>query len=226
MHPQGFVRINDRRYDARSEWSPIGLGCEVVVVGGDLQGLVVRKVEPGLVPDRMPNFGKPVPSSFGELLDLQQRQAEAERELWLTRLPRWRAARRAYGLRMGALLGALFAAAGLALCWDYVRQVSDTPGLTALAVAGVGALWGVIVFNLLDLTHQQLLRQMLPRLEERVYDRITLCATGLALLGTAVAVLVVPWLGVGAGLVAGVLATGALGLVVLGVLLVNAAPDE
>jgi hypothetical protein len=227
LHPQGFVRINGRRYDARSEWNPIEQGCEVVVVGGDLQGLIVRKVIPGLAPDRLPNYAKPVHSSFGELLDLQQRQAEAERETWQSGLPRWRAARRAYGLRMGALLGAMFAAGGLAVSWWYVTQASQTPWLTALAVAGVGAFWGVVVFLLLDFTHQRLLRQMLPRLEGRVYDRITLCATGFALLGTTVAAaLVVPWLGVEAGVVAALPATGALGLVVPCVLLVNAAPDE
>src|SRR5262249_48552281 len=105
LHPQGFVRINEMRYDARSEWNPIEKGSEIVVLGGDLQGLIVRQVAPGLVPERMPNYGKPAPSSFGELLELQQRRDLAEREQWQAGLPRWRAARRAYGLRMGALLG-------------------------------------------------------------------------------------------------------------------------
>src|SRR4051794_30830438 len=97
LHPQGFVQINGKRYDARSQHDPIQPDTEVVVVGGDLQGLIVRKVEPGHAIERLPGYGNSVHSSFGEMLAEQERQELIAREAWQARRPQWRAARRAHG---------------------------------------------------------------------------------------------------------------------------------
>jgi hypothetical protein len=227
LHPQGVVQIDGRRYHARSDFDSIEPGTEVVILRGDLQGLVVRAVEPGETIERVPGYGKAVHSSFGELLTEHQKLESAEQESWQARLPRWRAARRGYGFRMGALLGALFAAIGLGLSWEYVNQAVELPWVLALGVTGVGILWGVGVFLLLDRTQQWLLKGMLPQVEERVYDRLTLLATGLGLLGaTAGAVLVIPRSGLGLGLAVAIVATCVLGLIVPGFLMANAPADD
>src|SRR5262249_54156763 len=156
-------------------------GQEVVVVKGDLQGLVVRKVEQGADCKPLPDHGRPVHSSFGELLDQQGRQEEGEREEWRARRPRWRAARRAYGMSRGGLLGLLFSAGWLALAWGEVRQASDAPLLAAAAVMAAGILWAIAVFLTFDIFLQRQFAGVLPRLNERTYDRLVLLSTALGL---------------------------------------------
>jgi Tetratricopeptide repeat len=90
LHPQGFVRVDGQRYDARSQYEAIEADTEIVVVSGDLQGLVVSKVVPGLAIENLANYGKTVHSSFGELLVLQEAQELAKRANQPTRSARWK----------------------------------------------------------------------------------------------------------------------------------------
>jgi hypothetical protein len=227
LRPQGFVEVDGKRYDARSEFGPVEKGQEVVVVKGDLQGLVVRKVEQASETTRLPDHGRPVHSSFGELLDQQERHEESEREAWRARQPRWRAGRLAYGLTRGGLLGLLFSAGWLALAWEAVRRVSDDPPVAGAALMAAGVLWAIAVFLTFHLFLQRQLAGALPRLHERTYDRLVLLSTALALVGTTGGVL----LGVhGPGTVAAAFitpaATLALGAIVPLVIAVNVAPEE
>jgi membrane-bound ClpP family serine protease len=227
LRPQGFVEVDGKRYDARSEFGAIETGQEVVVVKGDLQGLVVRKVNPGAEDRQLPDHGRPVHSSFGELLDHQERQDESEREAWRTRQPRWRGARLAYGMTRGGLLGLLFSAGWLAVEWEELRRASDDPPLSAAAVIVAGILWAIAVFLTLHLFLQRQLAGVLPRIHGRTYDRLVLLSTALALVGTTGGVL----LGVhGPGTVTAAFitpaATLALGSIVPLLIAVNVAPEE
>jgi hypothetical protein len=108
-----------------------------------------------------------------------------------------------------------------------VTQAGEKWWLIALAVEGVGVLWGVGVFRLVDGLQQRFLEGALPRLEGRIYDRLTLLSTGLSLLGaTAGAVLAIPRWGLGVGFGIAIAATGAVGLMVLGFLVANSSSDE
>ncbi len=227
LHPQGFVRIDGKRYDARSAYDPLESDTEVVVIGGDLQGLKVRKVESKLVIEELPGYGKSVQSSFREVLLEQERLAAAHGEQWRAQRRRWRAARRLYGLALGTPLGALFAVAGLWIAWDHVNQVSEAPWETAAWVVGIGICWSVGFFWLLDRAQQYFMEGLLPKMNPRVYDHLTLLSTALGLSGaTTAAVLVIPSVGLSAGLTVAMLATCVLGLIVPGFLFVNAPAYE
>jgi hypothetical protein len=227
LHPQGFVRINGRRRDARSEREIIESETEIVVIGGDLQGLIVRPAESVHSVVSLPGYGQSVYSSFGEVLAYQEQIEEIQREDWKASFPQWRAARSAYGVRMGFLLGALFAAAGLWFSWGNVSQAGEHSWKIVLAVAGFGSLWGVGVFRLIDALQQRLLQGTLPRLEARAYDRLTLLSTGLSLLGTTgSAALTIPHWGLAAGLGIAIAATCVLGVIFPILLLANASSDD
>jgi HEAT repeat protein len=98
LHPQGFVRISGKRRDARSERDIIEPETEVVVIGGDLQGLIVRPAASVQVVEHLPGYGQSVHSSFGELLARQEQLEVIQQEDWQARLPQWRlVAPTAYG---------------------------------------------------------------------------------------------------------------------------------
>jgi hypothetical protein len=173
LRPQGAVQIDGNRHGA---WCPDGFidaGSEIVVVGGSLQGLVVRKVEPGQVL-RVPDQGKVVSSSFGEVVRRQGQREDAERQEWEAQLPYWRNRRRAYTLKRGALLGPLIAAGGLAPWWAGPEQAASALWLVFVAVGTIGPLWGIGVFGCLDRQFQKYLEAELYRLHGRSYDRLVL----------------------------------------------------
>jgi hypothetical protein len=200
LRPQGAVRIDSNRHDA---WCPDGFiesGSEIVVVGGSLQGLVVRKVEPGQAP-RLPDQGKVVSSSFGEVVRRQGQREDAERQEWEAQLPYWRKRRRAHTIRRGAVLGPLIAAGGHAPSWGGLEQEGPALWLLPLAVAAVGLLWGIGVFWCLDGQFQQHLADELHRWSGKSYDRLVLVNAILVLLIAAGgACLGIATLGLGGGL--------------------------
>jgi hypothetical protein len=208
-------------------FEPIEADTDVVVTGGDLQGLNVRKVTPSLSVETLPGFGNPVHSSFHDVINQQEKTAIAERDAWRAQRKRWRAARLVYGLVMGAPIGGMFAAAGLWIAWDYVSQTSESPWHTAAWVVAVGAIWAVSFFCILDRVQQHFMEGLLPKIQARVYDRLTLLSTGLGLLGgTISAAFAIPSLGVAPGAVLGIMANCVLGLIVPAILILNAPAYE
>src|SRR5262249_17375108 len=227
LHPQGFVRIEGKRYDARSVFEPIERDTDVVVTGGDLQGLNVRKITPSLSVEKLPGFGNPVHSSFHDVIIQQEKSAVAERDAWRAQRRRWRVVRMVYGLVMGAPVGAMIAAAGLWIAWDYVSQMSETPWNIAAGVVAAGAIWAVAFFCMLDRVQQHFMDGLLPKIQPRVYDRLTLLSTALGLLGgTIAAAFTIPSLGVAQGAVLALMANGVLGLIVPAILILNAPAYE
>jgi hypothetical protein len=227
LHPQGSVRVNGERYDARADYSHIEADSEVVVLGGDLHGLMVRKIEPGQEIGYLPNHGKTVPASFGEVVALQERHEKDRHEEWQARKSLWRARRRTYGNRRAPLLGLLCATAGLLLSWELVTQVSEEPWQVAVVVEAIGVLWALSVFHLVDRVQQWLLASTLQRMEEKDYDRVALVSTGMGMLGaTAGATLAVPNLGLGAGFGLSLLATCVLALLVPAILALHVGSED
>lgn len=169
LRPQGLVRIDGARHDARAEHGYIETGSEVVVIGGDNTGLVVRCVEPGPAV-ALPNHGREVHGSFGARVAAEGAREQAERA-------RWESARRRYGLAAGGSLGALAGGAGAALLWGAIVEHAGAPwAVAALAVVGSAA-WGACLFRGLDAGLQELGGD---------YWRFTTASTGLGLAGGAV----------------------------------------
>jgi hypothetical protein len=137
-----------------------------------LQGLIVRKVEAGGV-CRLPDQGKAVSSSFGEVVRRQGQQEDAERQEWEAQLPHWRKRRRAYTIKRGAVLGPLIAAGGIGPLWGDPEQVGAL-WLLVVAVGTVGLLWGIGVFWWLNDQLQKYLATELYRLSGKSYDRLVL----------------------------------------------------
>ena len=130
-------------------------------------------------------------------------------------------------MRSGIVLGLAFSAAGLAMAWEYVERTSTSPRLAAAAVAGFGILWAILVFLTFDVFLQRQLSSVLPRLNEKVYDRVALLSTTLALAGSTSGVLMgVQSLGAVGGTLMALAATLALGSVVPVVISLNVAPEE
>jgi hypothetical protein len=205
----------------------IDADAEVIVVGGDLQGLIVRPAGSVRRVEDLPDFGRVVHASFVDVVARQEQLDEACREEWRAQLPAWRAARRAYGWRMGLPLGAAFAVAGLWFAQAELDRAGDDWRIVALTVVLSGMFWAVVVFRAVDWLQQYALGGSLPRLDEGAYDRLTLLSTGLGLLGaTVTAVLVVPGWGVAAGAAAAVAATVALAAIVPVLLIANATADD
>jgi hypothetical protein len=200
LRPQGTVRIDGNRHSAWCAEGFIEPDCEIVVVAGSLQGLVVRKVEPGQVL-RLPDQGKVVASSFGEVVRRQGQQEDAERQEWEAQLPHWRRRRRAYTIKRGAVLGTLIAAGGFAPLWGHREQTGPAWWLGLLATAAVGLLWGIGVFWCLDRLLQKYLAVDLYRLSGRSYDGMVFVnAILILLIAASGACLSIPKLGLGSGL--------------------------
>jgi hypothetical protein len=211
LQPQGSIDVHGKRYDASAEYGYIEHACEVVVIRGSLQGLVVRQVEPGQAIRPLPDQGKVVHSSFGEFVRQQGKQEDAERQEWKAQLPHWRAQRRVYGVRRGALLGSL-AAVGLWSCWKDLAQADARPWVLVLVVEAVGLVWGVGVFWSVDFLLQNLVEDKLSRLKGQFYDRLVFWSAVAALVGATGGIcLATPAFGLGTGLVIALLATVVLG---------------
>jgi hypothetical protein len=212
LQPQGAIDIQGKRYDALSDYDPIEPNCEVVVVRGSLQGLVVRQVQPGQSLRPLPDQGKVVHGSFGELVRQQGKQEDSVREEWTAQLPHWRVQRRVYGARRGALLGLLLAALTCWVCWNDVTRAATRPWLSVLVAEALGSVWGVVVFWSVDTLLQHLLEDKLHQLKGQFYERVVFWFAVLTLgAATAGVILATPALGLGAGLGIALLASVVLG---------------
>ncbi len=199
LYLTGAVRIGGVRLTARSDRGPVERGTAVIVVGDDPQGLVVRPLEPGHEAQQLPDHGRPVFTSPQERTTAaEERREKANQRDW--------AAHRRRGLVVGAALGALAVAAAMWAIWGWIAEQSESPNSLAPAVLLAGAVWGCLVFRVVD--------GALGLVDEG-YRRLAVVSTGLGLVGAATgAALAVPWAGLGGGLVVAVVATALLAAVI------------
>jgi hypothetical protein len=148
LHPQGMVQVGGRRFHARAEHGFLAPEANIVVVGGDHLGLVVREVGPDGPSNGLPGYGTRVYSSFIERLADRDVRDEGERE-------QMREDRRKRGTMWFGALGAVAAAAVLFLVWDHVTEEPGPTWQMAVIVAATGALLGAGLFLAL---HQGLAR--------------------------------------------------------------------
>ena len=142
LHPNGFVWIDGARHDARAEHGTIAADADVVVVGGDHLGLIVRKLEAGRSL-RLPDHGKPVCTSFHDRLATEDEKREAERREWL-------AAHRQVGTTAAVVAGVIAAATAAWASWGLLAQWAGDPWMGATVVVLAGGLFGVAAFRGLD----------------------------------------------------------------------------
>lgn len=203
LYLTGIVRVGGQRRTARSDRGPVEMGTAVVVVGDDPVGLVVRPLEPGREDERLPDHGRRVFASPHERAEAaEDRRTDAEQRDW--------AAHRRGGTVRAAATGALAAAAVLAVLWGRLDEDAASPLVVAAGGIVGSALWGAIVFRLVD---------WVVRVLDEQYRRLALASTCLGLAGAAVAAAVcVPWLGLGSGLLIAALVTFLLAAVIPGAL--------
>lgn len=186
LSPSGMIVVNGERHSARSQNAIIDAGREVVIVSGDLHGFVVQPASDTLDLESLPNFGRPVHSSFGE-------SVRAEHARLLNKERKWQIERQKWRVQVGPRIGLLFAMFGIVAAWSDVSRLSSSREI-AVCVLGVLALgWG-------------LGRALLPLVDRSLEDidsqlqRFTLPTTCLALLGGSLAAAwSIPHFGVGLG---------------------------
>jgi hypothetical protein len=182
LHPQGAVQLYGRRWPARAEQGSVPAGTDVVVVGGDNMGLVVRVVEAARPANGLPGYGRPVRSAAVDRL-AETAGPEADEAAA-------RADRRRRFLRAAAAVGAAAALAVLMRIWDHVTDANGPTWQAIVLTLAGGAGWGVLVF----LNLAEVLRRF-----DGGAGGITAACTALAIAGGAVGAAVgIPtfgWLG-------------------------------
>lgn len=170
MYLTGAVRINGVRHIARSDRGPLEMGTAVVVVGDDPLGLVVRPTEAGKEAEKLPNHGQRVYATPEERADAaEDRHAAEVRTEW--------AAQRRRGTVIGAGAGAVALGGAVWRLWGALPELTGLePQVTVAIVLVAGAVWGALVFLLLD--------SALGFFEEG-YRRVAVASTCLGLVGTA-----------------------------------------
>lgn len=194
LSPSGMIVVNDQRHSARSLNVIIDAGREVVIVSGDLHGFVVQSASETLDPESLPNFGRPVHSSFGESVRADHaRTLDAERE-WQIERQKWR-------VRVGPRIGLLFAVLGITVAWSEIERLSSSSEI-AVCVLGALALGWVLGRALLWLVDRSL-----EDIDSQL-QRFALPTTCLALLGgSQAAAWSIPRYGVGLGVFVSLVAT-------------------
>ncbi|WP_162670745.1 hypothetical protein [Gemmata massiliana] len=139
------------------------MATEVVVVGDDPIGLIVRPLEPGREGERLPNHGQIVYATQ------QEREDAVEKSDQIASQQDW-AARRRGGSLMSAAFGAI--AAGLTLC---AVRTQPNGVLTASALT-IGALWGFSLYRLV---------YWVVGVFGTAYRNLATISTNLGLVGTA-----------------------------------------
>jgi hypothetical protein len=204
LYLTGAVRINGVRLGARSDRGPVEAGTAVVVVGDDPLGLVVRPVVAGSETEQLPDHGRQVFTSP------QERAAAAEERLEAEVQRNW-AVHRRRGIVFAAVAGALAAGLALWFLWGRIDRPSLSPEAFAAAVVAAGALWGALVFRVVD----GALGVVNPE-----YRQLSNVSAYLGLAGTALgAAFGIPWGGLGVGLAVAAIATVFLAAAIPGVLI-------
>lgn len=191
LRPGGTVVVRGQRYSARTRGPLIEAGTELVIIGGDIYGLLVDAAI--CVSDRttLPDFGRSVISSFGASV----RRDAVDREM---RLTAWRAARRRWVRRAGPVLGGLVAFAGSIVAWPSLLTGLGPiqAGLVGAVLVPVGMAVGLSLLEFVDRALQNV---------DLGLHRFSLVTVTLLLTGFAIgATLAIPRFGVTAGVVVAV----------------------
>lgn len=186
LSPSGMIAVNGQRHSARSLNVIIDAGREVVIVSGDLHGFVVQPASETADLESLPNFGRPVHSSFGDSVRAEHaRTLDADQE-WQIERQKWR-------VRVGPRVGLLFAVIGIAVAWTDLARLSSSSEVAG-CVLGALALGGVLGRALLRLVDRSL-----EDIDSQL-QRFALSTTCLALLGGSLAAAwSIPRYGVGLG---------------------------
>ncbi len=161
LSPSGFVIVHSERHSARSVSEVIEAGQEVIVLNGDLHGLVVCRVDANTDAAAIPNRGRLVHSSFGASVKAEHaRNTEAQR--------RWEEERTNWQQRVGLRLGLFCATVGIAIAWkpltrDFSMNQVALVVVCSMFVGGVLGSWLLrVVDRSLDDIDSQLRRFALP----------------------------------------------------------------
>ncbi len=192
LRPGGFVVVHGERHSARCSDGYLEVGTSVVVVGGDNHGFVVTEVHETIQLETLPDYGKPVYSSFGASAKAAALEAERQMQRWLGKRQKWR-------LWMGPVLGILFAVVGVFLSWDSLAATAIMPNAVAGEAAVLIGIGAVVGLGLLAVVDQAMLRV------DFELHRFSLGITALMLAGiTAGLVWMTPRLGLMWGIVAAI----------------------
>ena len=148
MSPSGVVDVNGERLDARSNGRFIEAGSLVVVLHGDPTGYVVRKLEPGQTPPRLPDHGEPIRKADFQLNSIEVAQADRH-ERTATRkqlLQQWHHDR-SVAVCLGPLAGLVSGVVGWSFGWSGLTDLGSVALLLGGSVA-VGAFASVCLFTL------------------------------------------------------------------------------
>lgn len=158
LRPGGFVTIVDVRHSARCPTGFVDADMEVVVIGGDNQGLIVRTIQVEFISEELPGHGNVVYSSFGDKIQTVGKEAQDRLALQRQRLI---ARARTFGAVWG-LLCVVVAVIRLHFTWPPMAT-GLTYALTPLIV-GVGTLWGAAFCIFLFGAFEQIEHEPSPRL--------------------------------------------------------------
>lgn len=176
LRPGGFVTIVDVRHSARSQAGFVDAAMEVVVVGGDNQGLIVRSIHAEFVSGELPGHGDVVYSSFGDKIQTLGKEAQAR-----LALQRQRMITTAWMIGAGwGLLCAIAAVFQLRTTWAVMATNSFFPA-SALIVGG-SVLWGAVVGRCLFGAFEQI--------EHHPSPKLTIISTVVSLTGAALTLVV------------------------------------
>jgi hypothetical protein len=182
LYLTGAVRVKGERHMARSEQGPIEPGTAIIVVGDDLNGLVVRKLEGDSAAQALPDQGRTVFTSPQERVDSAEvARLESEAADWQ--------AHQRKGLRISAIVGLVCSAAVVALRWDYLDDLTTIPPLFALSLVLGSAGLGAVTFRVIDTIFGEL---------ESSYRRLSSLAASCAVASTIItAGILLPFVSVG-----------------------------
>ena len=209
LRPQGTVRVGDKELPARTENELVGADCEVIIIGGNHHGLIVRKLEPGRPFPILAKLGEVISMSFSEQVTGEGRRIDAQRQ-------RDNDARRARSRKWGAVLGAISAVGGIWYCWSegMLNSLDLSQWILLFGLCMLpGVLWGTVV--------SWLISEKLTSLDLDSFV-MTVLTTMVALLGGTTGVIIgYESSGILEGIGLGIGATIAFGLIVPGLTLIK-----
>lgn len=187
--PSGVVEINGQRFSARAKGPSISEGATVVIVGGDVGGVVVQRSSESDA--ELPEFGKVVYGSFGDRAIAIALRAEEERS---NELAAWKNRARIQRRILGIVFG------GFAM---FVFSHGENDVMLGNVFAFIiGFAWANAVFLTLD--------SMICRFDEELVRLVTPASVA-SLVGSAIGLAAATYWGWAAGVclaVAGALIGG------------------
>lgn len=190
LYLTGAVRVKGERLMARSAYGPIEAGTPIVVIGDDLNGLVVRPLDAASA-ETLPDIGREVFTSSSERVQaLEAERAEAAERDWASHVKR--------GTAMSAFIGFVANVPMLLWRWPLLEEQTNTPGLVVISLLLGSAGLGAAMFRFLDAVFGEM---------EIGYRRLSGLAAGAAVIDSILmAGVTIPLLGLTAGIALAVLA--------------------